>query len=128
MYISDVLRTIARISSGAFDGATFTALRWNYRPLNSPAYLNQLRSIDMHNGMDYPWQNPYDIRWELITRRQLDAMRRRSFFYTPWVNKEMVMSTELLATLYHFPSRIIEAPGLQRIPAKKASPPPNLPR
>lgn len=116
------------ITTEAFDGPTLTALRWNYRSLNSPDYMNQLRSVGLHNGFDFPWQNLYDIRWQLITRRHLDAMRRRAYFFTPWESKWITMSTELLATLYHFPSRTVQAPGLQRIPAKKAAPPPNLPR
>ena len=57
----------------------------------------------------------------------LDAYRRRMFFHSPWIIPTNVMTNEVLATLWHPPSRSIVVPGLQRIPATKAAPPPNLP-
>jgi hypothetical protein len=118
----------AYISAGEFHGPTFTAVRWIYKPLNSPNYFNFFRSRRAHNDFDYPWQDYKDFRWNLITRRYIDMMRRRSFFYTPWTTAPQVMSTEMMATLYHYPSSAIKSPGISRIPSKKAEPPPNLPR
>lgn len=116
------------ISSGDFHGATYTAMRWIWKPFNSPAYFNQLRPRHAHNPFDYPWQDFRNYRWNLTVRRHLDAYRQRSFFYTPYPWHAEVMSPETLATLYHYPSRTVQVPGLQRIAAKKAEAPPNLPR
>jgi hypothetical protein len=91
-------------------------------------YFNFFRSRRAHNDFDYPWQDFRDFRWNLVTRRYIDMMRRRSFFYTPWTTKAQIMSTEMMATLYHYPSSVIKSPGITRIPSKKAEPPPNLPR
>ncbi|MEN9561253.1 MAG: hypothetical protein RIQ56_526 [Candidatus Parcubacteria bacterium] len=116
------------LSSGEFHGPTYTAVRWIWRALNSPNYFNYIRSRRGHNPWDYPWQDFRNWRWNLTTKRYIDAMRRRSFFYTPWETEAQVMSTEMIATLYHFPSSTVKAPGIQRIAAVKAAPPPNLPR
>jgi hypothetical protein len=37
------------------------------------------------------------------------------------------MTTEELATIYHFPGDVSKTPTLSRITAKKAEPPANLP-
>jgi hypothetical protein len=39
----------------------------------------------------------------------------------------MVLSTEELATLYHFPGAIAATPSINRIPSKKSEAPANLP-
>ena len=60
----------------------------------------------------------------------IDAFRRRSFFYAPyrnWQSKPYILTTEELATLYHFPGKIVTTPTLERIPSKKVEPPANLP-
>lgn len=41
--------------------------------------------------------------------------------------KFSILSTEELATLYHFPSSVVAAPKLQKLEAKKAGPPAELP-
>lgn len=41
--------------------------------------------------------------------------------------KVSIFNTEELATLYHFPSAVVAAPGLQPVEFKKGAPPPNLP-
>jgi hypothetical protein len=116
------------ISEGAPHGPTYTNVRWIWKPFNSPAYLNQLRPRRAHNDFDYPWHDIAGYRWRWVVRYYLDAYRTRSFFYTPYGEHGFVMTPETLATIYHYPSRTVAAPGLQRISAKKAEPPPNLPR
>ena len=111
-----------------FNAASYTGIRWIWRPIANPQWGNQMRPRRWHNPFDYPWQDLWDIRWSSQARRFFDAYRRRSHFYTPWTLPHNMMSTEPIATMWHPPSSAITAPGLERIPATKAEPPPNLPK
>ncbi|PIR83588.1 hypothetical protein COU18_02805 [Candidatus Kaiserbacteria bacterium CG10_big_fil_rev_8_21_14_0_10_51_14] len=111
-----------------FAAPGYTGLRWLWRPFGNPQYMNQLRPRRWGNPFDWPWQDYKDIRWNLMVRRALDAYRRRSHFYPPWIFPHNMMSTEVIASIWHPPGASIAAPGLERIPAKKAEPPPNLPK
>jgi hypothetical protein len=118
----------AYISEGTLHGPTFTAIRWIYKHYNWPNFAQYMRSGRGHDPIDYPWQDWHDYRWILITRRHLDAMRRRTYFHPPWQQPHYIMTPEILASLYHYPHTAIKSPGLQRIQATKSEPPPNLPR
>ncbi len=118
----------AYISEGELHGPTFTAIRWIFKQYNWPNFAQVIRSGRGHDPFDYPWQDFNDVRWVLVTRRWLDAMRRRSYFTIPWVTPSIMTTPEILASLYHYPSGAIKTPGLSRIQATKSEPPPNLPR
>lgn len=107
---------------------TYWNFRWMWRPFANPQYMSQLRPRRWHNPFDYPWQDFHDFRWNLHTKRFLDAYRRRSWFYPPWETPSNMMTSEVIATLFHPPSRSVTVPGIHRIPATKAEPPSNLPR
>lgn len=119
VYISD---------ANKFAAPGYTALRWLWRPVGNPQYMNQMRPRRWGNPFDYPWQDFRDIRWRLMQRRFFDTYRRRSHFYSPWIFPYNTMSTEVIATLWHPPSAAVGAPGLERIAATKAEPPSNLPK
>ena len=119
VYISD---------SKNFNGPTVTGLRWIWRPMGNQEVGNQLRPRRWGNIFDWPWQDLFDKRWVLHHRRFFDAFRRRSWFYQPWIMPHNMVSTEMIATIWHPPSNAIEAPGLRRIPAKRKEAPPNLPK
>jgi hypothetical protein len=56
-----------------------------------------------------------------------DAYRRRGYFYPPYVKKQMVLTTEEIATIYHFPGKMAATPSLPKIESKRSEPPTNLP-
>ncbi|MCX6751638.1 MAG: hypothetical protein NT161_02620 [Candidatus Nomurabacteria bacterium] len=81
-----------------------------------------------------------------LSNRMLLEYREREFFHPPMRHKIrlpwplspyifpnffhhhiMIMNTEELATLWHFPGQILKVPTLERIESKEASPPTNLP-
>ena len=76
---------------------------------------------------DYPWQDYKNFRTNRRCRLALAAYKRRSYFYPPFQEKPMVMNTEELATIYHFPGSTAATPSLERVPSKKAEAPSNLP-
>ncbi len=78
-------------------------------------------------GFAYPWQDPFKTRTQEKKREMFDAYRKRSYYYPPYVRKPFVLSTEELATIFHFPGGVVTTPTLSRIESKKVEPPANLP-
>ena len=60
-------------------------------------------------------------------RRIYEAYRRRSYFYEPFKTRPIVLNTEELATLYHFPGEVVKTPTAPRIPSRRGEAPSNLP-
>ena len=81
-----------------------------------------------------------------LSNRMLEEYREREFFHPPMRHKihlpwplsplifpnffhhhVIILNSEELATLWHFPGQILKVPTLERIESKEASPPTNLP-
>lgn len=121
-------RSIYLAPVGKIRGPMSAAVRLIYRPFGNPLFSTFFRPCRGHNIFDYPWQDFRGWRNTLTTKRFLDAYRRRSWFLSPWVVPYNFMSVESIATLWHPPSSVVRAPGLERLPSAKGEPPPNLPR
>ena len=80
-----------------------------------------------HNRLGDPWLDYKNYRRNRYGRLGLMAYKRRSYFYTPFPSKLLVMNTEELATIYHFPGSVSRTPNLERVASKKAQAPSNLP-
>ncbi len=80
---------------------------------------------------DYPWQDFKGIRKRKNEINLLEAYKRRSFFNSPFKHfhgKPFILTSEELATIWHFPSSTVAAtPTLARLPSKKGEAPSNLP-
>ncbi len=77
-----------------------------------------------------PLNKMMDKRRSKLEYQMLEAYKMRSFFQPPYKNyrtKPFILTTEELATIYHFPGKIASTPTLSRIGSRKAKPPPNLP-
>ena len=121
--------------TGAFDGT-----------------LRQYNGSDLNNfkkegatGVLYPWQDALGTKVPKMKKDILADYKKRSFFYggfsfkpekffkklftTPQKSggKPFILTTEEIATLFHLPGRVAATPTFQRIDAKKAEPPTNLP-
>ncbi len=64
--------------------------------------------------------------------KKFKALMRKKRLYFLYITRTfgfqtIVMNTEELASIYHFPTTKVKAPRLQRIEAKKSEPPANLP-
>jgi len=78
--------------------------------------------------LDAPWKDFKNIRKDRFSREGIMAYKMRSFFYPPFNDGiPVILNTEELATIYHFPGSVAATPGLQRVPSKKAEAPTNLP-
>lgn len=89
--------------------------------------LNNLKPV-FRTMFNWPISNPFGIRERARKREIFQAYRWRSYFLPPYERPFFVLSSEELATIYHFPGRAATTPTLQRTPSRKAEAPPNLPR
>ncbi len=76
---------------------------------------------------DYPWEDFRSIRENFIKRLMHFHYKYRAYFYVPYDQVPSMMTTEEIATLWHFPTSDVKTPGLNRVPSKSAGAPSNLP-
>jgi hypothetical protein len=112
-----------------FDANNIGGLLGSFRQFGSNT-LNGFKP-DWKAAYDYPWEDPTGKNRASNEKKILEAYKRRSFFNRPFKNfhgKPFILTSEELATLWHFPSAGVAAtPTLNRIPSKKAEAPSNLP-
>lgn len=104
----------------------FSAGPWNDVSKIPYAGFNGFKG-DKSTDFDYPWQDFRGVRMNRMKRKKLDAYKRRMFFFYPYKEKNVILTTEELATVFHFPGQVASTPGIQRIPSKRAQAPTNLP-
>jgi hypothetical protein len=126
----------------------FTEIKNAFKQFNAPN-LNSLECINQtDDGFDYPWQDYKDLKKGTNREKMFKRYVKRDFFYPPeagatlavkkmadkplvnaTIGKQVtsVLSTEELATLFHFPGTVAQTSALGRIDAQKAEPPANLP-
>lgn len=117
-------------------------VRLLFRQYAAPS-MNELDRVNS-TQFDAPWSDPTGLALTKIKKRMLDWYRMRTFFHPPFqyaINYPKVLSaffpshkanlfvvsTEELATLFHFPGMVSETPSFKRIESKIAKPPSNLP-
>ncbi len=76
---------------------------------------------------DYPWQDYNNIRTNILKKNLFFHYKNRAYFYVPYDQVPVFLNTEEIATLWHFPSAIIQTPGLNRVPSRRSEAPVNLP-
>lgn len=82
-------------------------------------------------SFDYPWQDPFGRKVKKMTAEMLNAYQLRHYFWKSDYKKKtrpyFILNTEELATIYHFPGLVAQAPSLHRVDSRKVIPPDNLP-
>lgn len=116
--------------------------RFNADNIGGLGALFKLYGTGMYNNFgviddtskDYMWDNFMDLKVQGMREEMFQAYVRRSWFYWPHdenhsevPRRQSIMSTEELATIFHFPGKEVSAPSFERVTAKKAEPPANLP-
>lgn len=126
-------------------------LRLIFRQYAAPSQneLNRVNSTQADafaTGWFTSWFNVGPETVMVLCDRFLNAYREREFYYPPlrhsivfpwpispfiirnYLHSHInVLGIEEIATLWHFPGRMLRVPTLERIESKEASPPPNLP-
>lgn len=139
--IKAIERSIGKTAFDCGMRVVYVAERDKYRGIYTPILRTLLKSYNSPNlngfkphhhawlaKLDYPWQDYKEHRHNKIRKKLIEAYKRRSYFYPPYESSNpFILTTEELATVYHFPGRVSEMPTFDRIAAKKAEPPANLP-
>ena len=122
------LATYVASVSPLVDGSTITGLIGCLRQFS--ANNRNGFKLGKFSSFQYPWQDFHNFRKRKIEKTMIDAYKRRSYFNFPhkhYRNKPFILTTEELATVFHFPGKVIATPTLSRVPSRKAEPPANLP-
>ncbi len=120
------IRSIYLGKKDFFNGTNISGQRTLLRAFSAP-HLNALKPTNWLDGYDYPWQDWNGLRQQSEKRKGLEAYKRRSFFYKPFIGHPIVCNVEELATMFHLPGQVAQTPSLNRIPSKKSEAPANLP-
>jgi len=113
----------------AFNPISITGLIGTFRQYSSNDDVNGFK-LGWFTDFDYPWQDFRRIRRTQDEKEMLEAFKMRSFFQPPFKNFQqtpIIMNTEELATIYHFPGSVAATPTFERIPSKRSQAPANLP-
>jgi hypothetical protein len=79
------------------------------------------------SDFDWPWEDFRGMRQRFLKRKLLRGYTARSYFHPPVVDDAVIMTSEHLATLYHFPGEESQALGIERLESKRSGPPLDLP-
>ncbi len=142
------IRLVYIAKKDKFKKDKFGEIKNALKQFNAPN-LNSLEAINgTDDGFDYPWQDYKDLKKTTNREKMFKRYVKRDFFYPPEMGmtvaikkavdkplvngtlksvEKSVLSTEELATLFHFPGSVATTSALGRIEAQKAEPPANLP-
>ncbi len=119
----------------------YLAKKENFNAINIMGLLGSFRQYNTNdlNGFkpmnptsfDYPWQDYNGMRLSKKKAKIFNAYRLRAYFhgapYPEYLRKAIVLNSEELATVYHFPGGVAQTPTIQKVESKKTEPPVNLP-
>ncbi|MEK7498956.1 MAG: hypothetical protein AAB611_03820 [Patescibacteria group bacterium] len=116
------LRMIYVDRRDSFTRVNVAALSGGFKIFNTSnmnAFMPDLNTLPNSRGWFWLFRKQREY---MMKRNIVEAYRLRLF-----PKGSMVMSSEELATIYHYPNLNVAAPFLKRLETKKGQPPPNLP-
>lgn len=140
----DTIMAIERsISKRAFDTlirVIYTAPKDVYSLGGAPSLIGMFGHFSSQtlNGFKKKWGPTFDYSWQDFKKKNSNANKRdlikaykmRSFFEPPFKNfhgKPFILTSEELATVFHFPGEVSKTPTFERILSRKSEAPANLP-
>ncbi|MES2088105.1 MAG: hypothetical protein V4467_03915 [Patescibacteria group bacterium] len=139
--IAALERSVSKYAFEACIRGIYISKKESFNPINITGLIGSFRqysSNDDVNGFklgwftdfDFPWQDFRRIRRTRAEHEMLEAIKLRSFFQPPFKHFEqspIILNTEELATIFHFPGSVAGTPGFVRLASKRVEPPGNLP-
>lgn len=120
------IRGIYLAETDKFKSINITGLTGTFKQYSS-GNLNGIAPTGGLTIFDYPWQDFREIRQNKVRKQLFDSYRMRSYFHPPYKKKAFVLSSEELATIFHFPGQVVQTPTFRRIESNRSEPPMNLP-
>ncbi len=102
----------------------------SFSRLNISSIMGFFRQFNTLNLNGFKPVTSFKGKWPF--KKQKEVWNKTNF-YKKYMKRgfnsetKMVLNTEELATIFHFPSNVVKAPVLRKIEAKKGEPPANLP-
>ncbi|MBI5140412.1 MAG: hypothetical protein HZA94_03140 [Candidatus Vogelbacteria bacterium] len=118
------IRILYLAEKGKFNGANIPGMLASLRQYNS-LNLNGFKPTRV--TAFEPWEDPFGWRILKTKSKLFEAYVNRGYFYPPYDRVPFTLSTEELATIYHFPGAVLETPTFGRIGSKRGEAPVNLP-
>ncbi len=135
--ITALERSVSKLGFECGIRGVYFAPQDKYNGINVPGMIGSFRQFgsNSHNGFkpgdttdyDFPWQDYWGKKEVQNCREVLHAYKLRSYFFPPYIKKSLVLNTEELATIYHFPGSVASTPTFERINSRKGEAPANLP-
>ena len=119
------IRAVYVAKKERFVGITGAPMFRFFESFRSP--YTELKGTRGMTDFNYPWEDIFGIRKAYIKKQQISFYKDRAYFYVPYDQVPVFLTTEELASLWHFPSSVVKTPGLNRVPSRRAEAPPNLP-
>ncbi len=122
------IRALYLAKKGTMDMNQTKALGGLWRPF-AAKNLNEL-VVDGSSqtfGWDFPWEDINNIRLTENRKKAFNAYKHRLWFNPPQKIKYFILTSEELATIFHFPGGVVQTPTFSRIPSRKSEAPINLP-
>lgn len=111
-----------------FNPANISGLLGSWKQFSSNSLNGFKPNSDVYSpSFSYPWQDYKGRRLASSMAEALEAYKRRAYFFAPGKGKKFVLSSEELATIFHFPGQVSQTPSFTRILSKKSEAPSNLP-
>jgi len=133
--VIEIIKSIERkISKLGFEGAiriSYLSKKETFDKSKLNAIVGAFFQFNTQNLNSLKKENPFKIKYEwffknrrmlLKKKEELSAVEKRKF-----PPKTSIFNSEELATIYHFPTKMVKTPSLIRPPIKQVEPPPTLP-
>jgi len=120
------IRALYLVKKDKFNPSNIKALGGLFRAFTSNN-LNGFKYRDQMIGWDYPWEDYNNIRLNKKRKEFFEAYKHRAWFHLPRKLTPFVLTSEELATIYHFPGGVAQTPTFGRIQSRKSEAPVNLP-
>lgn len=127
-------RNMAKLGFDAGIRVIYAARRDIFNPINIASIMGVMKQYNSQNLNGFKPQKSTSGGFWFKKKREhrnqrlmIKAFRRRGYFYHPFQRESFILSSEELATIYHYPGRVVSAPTFERGERKKGTPPPNLP-